>query len=156
MSEWKVEKIRIWDKEEEKMLNFHDLVNFTINQIMFICTGQHQRYIKMSPYHNETDCTGKKIFELDILNVENENYIVPISSHYNDYHLQLTFVKSISSGSNVTLNQIVKRKTEFGSLGGYTRVVGNQFENPDLLMLPSWFLKDKAHKKYKHVNRRKI
>jgi len=154
-SEWRVEKIRIWDKEEKRMLYFHDLINFTINHVMFICTGQDPRYVKMSPYHNETDCTGKKIFELDIVNVENENYIVPLGAHYDSYECQLNFVKSVSSGRNVTLSQIIKRKSEFGSLGNYTRVVGNQFENIDLLMLPSWFLKDKQHKKYKHVNRRK-
>lgn len=113
-------KFRAWDIVNNKMLNNNDLWDIPYNEI-FINTPD-QRALNIMHYTGLIDKNGKEIYEGDIVRHfkrDKEKLLkIEISPGYGVYAQEDDITKKLIGRSNTHL---------------YYEVVGNIYENPDLL-----------------------
>lgn len=122
-------KFRAWDKENEIYLynvqNTHDTV---YDECCFGDFLDNKRY-DVEQFTGLTDMNGKEIYEGDVVNVtwsrddtEGENYVIAYDPN-NDGYPTFDFVDWYEDMNGLS----------YAYIDGQITVIGNQFENPELL-----------------------
>lgn len=129
-------RFRVWDAKEKRMLEVNHLFNLDNKQPIEVWTNYYEGGYRFNPDKSELmqytglkDVHGVEIYEGDIVNVtwsrddtEGENYAIAYDPN-NDGYSAFDFVDWYEDMNGLSCAYI----------DGQITVIGNKFENPELL-----------------------